>query len=127
MRLLVDTSRYSDFTRGDPEVVENIRNATDLAFAFVTIAELNEGYRNGNRRALNEAQLREFISTQQVSILYADSSTVELFADLAYQLARKGRRIPDHDIWIAALALQHNLTLYARDRHFDALPQLQRL
>jgi len=30
-------------------------------------------------------------------------------------------------LWIAALTLQHNLSLYARDRHFDHLPQLRRI
>jgi len=29
-------------------------------------------------------------------------------------------------MWIAALALQHSLTLFARDAHFDVLPQLPR-
>jgi len=29
--------------------------------------------------------------------------------------------------WIAALALQHDLPLYARDHHFDHVPQLVRL
>jgi predicted nucleic acid-binding protein len=27
-------------------------------------------------------------------------------------------------MWIAALVLQHNLVLHARDKHFDHLPQL---
>jgi predicted nucleic acid-binding protein len=29
-------------------------------------------------------------------------------------------------MWIAALALQHSLVLFARDAHFDHLPQLMR-
>jgi len=32
-----------------------------------------------------------------------------------------------NDMWIAALVLQHSLTLYDRDRHFDALPQIARI
>jgi predicted nucleic acid-binding protein len=30
-------------------------------------------------------------------------------------------------MWIAALILQHDLTLYARDAHFDHLPQIRRI
>jgi predicted nucleic acid-binding protein len=30
-------------------------------------------------------------------------------------------------MWVAALALQHNLALHARDDHFDRLPQLVRI
>ena len=34
---------------------------------------------------------------------------------------------PINDVWIAALVLQNGLTLYARDAHFDHLPQLMRI
>jgi predicted nucleic acid-binding protein len=30
-------------------------------------------------------------------------------------------------MWLAALVLQHNLALHARDRHFDLLPQVVRI
>src|SRR5579862_1748795 len=30
-------------------------------------------------------------------------------------------------VWLAALVLQHNLVLHARDRHFDHLPQIVRV
>jgi hypothetical protein len=30
-------------------------------------------------------------------------------------------------MWLAALVLQHNLALHARDRHFDHLAQLVRV
>jgi predicted nucleic acid-binding protein len=35
--------------------------------------------------------------------------------------------IPAHDIWIAALAAQHNLLLFSRDNHFEHLPQIPRV
>lgn len=38
----------------------------------------------------------------------------------------QGTPIPTNDMWLAALVLQHGLTLYARDAHFDHLPQLSR-
>lgn len=42
------------------------------------------------------------------------------------QLKRAGRPVPDNHLWIAALAIEHDLALIARDRHFDKLPQLRR-
>ena len=32
--------------------------------------------------------------------------------------------MPTNDMWLAAVVLQHNLALHARDRHFENLPQL---
>jgi len=37
-----------------------------------------------------------------------------------------GTPIPDNDLWIAALVVEHNLTLITRDRHFRRIPQLLR-
>jgi len=35
-----------------------------------------------------------------------------------------GSPIPENDMWIAALAQQHHLTLATRDRHFDNIEGL---
>lgn len=35
--------------------------------------------------------------------------------------------MPTNDMWLAALVLQHNLALHARDKHFDHLPQIVRV
>jgi len=48
----------------------------------------------------------------------------EQYARLFVQLKRAGTPVPDNDLWIAALALQHDLVLISRDRHFTFIPQL---
>jgi predicted nucleic acid-binding protein len=35
------------------------------------------------------------------------------------------RPLPDNDIWIAALAIQHELTLVSRDKHFKEVSGLK--
>jgi tRNA(fMet)-specific endonuclease VapC len=50
--------------------------------------------------------------------------TAEQYARLFVQLKRAGTPIPDNDLWIAALALEHDLMLITRDRHFQHIPQL---
>jgi tRNA(fMet)-specific endonuclease VapC len=40
-------------------------------------------------------------------------------------LAKAGTPIPENDIWIVALALEHQLPLTARDAHFDRISGLQ--
>jgi predicted nucleic acid-binding protein len=52
--------------------------------------------------------------------------TAEHYARLFVQLKRAGTPIPDNDIWIAALALEHDLLLITRNRHFEHVPQLLR-
>ena len=59
-----------------------------------------------------------------VAVLYPDEQTTHQYATVFRQLRRQGTPIPTNDIWIAALVLQHDLALYARDRHFEHLPQI---
>ncbi|MCP4134020.1 MAG: type II toxin-antitoxin system VapC family toxin [bacterium] len=37
---------------------------------------------------------------------------------------KKGKPIPTNDIWIAAVAFQHGLKLFTRDKHFKDVPGL---
>jgi tRNA(fMet)-specific endonuclease VapC len=53
-----------------------------------------------------------------------ERETAEQYARLFVQLKRAGIPIPDNDLWIAALALERDLTLIPRDQHFQRIPQL---
>jgi tRNA(fMet)-specific endonuclease VapC len=74
----------------------------------------------------NERLLRRFLLKEGVEILLADEQTTHHYAAVYAQLRRQGTPIPTNDMWIAALALQHDLVLCTRDRHFDRLPQIPR-
>jgi tRNA(fMet)-specific endonuclease VapC len=127
MRLLLDTNRYTDLCRGEPSVVTTIETADEIWLPFVTLGELRAGFAVGTQGPRNEAVLRQFLLQLGVGILYPDEQTTHHYASVYRQLRKQGTPIPTNDMWIAALALQHSLSLYARDAHFDVLPQLARL
>ena len=78
------------------------------------------------RERATKRPLRRFLLKPGVGILYADDQTTQHYANVYRQLRKQGTPIPTNDMWIAALVLQHSLVLFARDAHFDALPQLTR-
>ncbi|MEM9595846.1 MAG: PIN domain-containing protein [Acidobacteriota bacterium] len=41
------------------------------------------------------------------------------------ELRTQGRPIPENDVWIAALARQHDEPVVSRDRHFEAVQGLR--
>ena len=53
-----------------------------------------------------------------------DTTTSEKFGEISAALYRKGSPIPSNDIWIAATAMQHNLTLVTMDKHFHKVEGL---
>lgn len=127
MRIALDTNRYADFSNAVEEVVQIIREAERIFLPFITLAELRAGFLCGKRSRQNEALLTRFLHSPRVEVLYADDQTTHHYARLFYQLRRQGTPIPTNDIWIAALVVEHDLILCARDRHFEALPQLPRI
>lgn len=127
MRILLDTNRYTDFCKAVPEAVSPVTAAERVFLPFVALAELRGGFQAGTLARENERTLTRFLASERVSVLYPDETTTQVYAGLFAQLRRQGTPIPTNDIWIAALALQHNLALLSRDAHFDNLPQLRRV
>jgi tRNA(fMet)-specific endonuclease VapC len=127
VRVALDTNRYVDFCRGVPEVVSNLENAEAVLLPFVVLGELRAGFAVGTKGASNERVLRSFLMKDGVSVLFADEQSTHHYAAVYRQLRRQGTPIPTNDMWIAALVAQHDLTLCARDHHFDHLPQLVRV
>lgn len=124
MRILVDSNRYQDFCKGKPEAVKVIRRSVDIFIPFIVLGELRAGFACGTRSSQNEQTLTRFLNTPRVCQLFADEDTTRHYARLFRQLRKQGTPIPTNDLWIAALAIQHDLLLFTRDGHFDYLPQL---
>ena len=127
MRLALDTNRYTDLCRGNSQVVERVEAADAVWLPFIVVGELRAGFAVGTQGPRNEAVLRRFLLKPGVGVLYADEQTTHHYATVYRQLRKQGTPIPTNDMWIAALVLQHSLTLYDRDAHFDTLPQLTRV
>ena len=127
MRVALDTNRYVDLCKGVGETVALLEGAEAVVLPFVVIGELRAGFAHGRRQAENERVLRSFLFKDGVRALFADDQTTHHYASVFRQLRKQGTPIPTNDMWLAALVLQHNLALHARDKHFDRLPQLVRV
>ncbi len=127
LRLAIDVNRYSDFCRGDEFAVETIRRASDVHFPFIVVAEIRAGFLGGTLARQNEVRFDEFMRARRVKTLFADYSTIRYYTDLVVTLRKLGKPAPTNDIWIAALVIQHDLTLFTRDKHFENFPRLARM
>ena len=127
LRLMVDANRYVDFCKGVKAAVDPLRRAGEIVLPFVVLAELRAGFRCGRRSPQNERVLARFFQSPRVVVLFADEGTTHFYAELFAELRGAGTPIPTNDLWIAALAIQHDLTLCTRDKHFDRLPRIPRI
>lgn len=126
MRVAVDTNCYVDLCKGVAETVEVLETADVIVLPFVVLAVLRAGFL-GRRQVENERALHGLLLKDGVEVVYANDQTTHHYASVYRQLRKQGTPIPTNDMWLAALVLQHNLALHARDRHFDHLAQLVRI
>src|SRR5689334_8742203 len=129
VRLLVDTNRLTDILRREPSVVRIVEDAEEVFVPFVALAEIEAGFLGGSpkRQAENEGLLQQFLQIPGVAPLYPDRETTRIFGRLFVQLRKAGTPVPTNDLWIASLALQHQLTVLTRDSHFHKIAQLMRI
>jgi tRNA(fMet)-specific endonuclease VapC len=127
MRILIDTNCYSEIDEGDPEAIGRVQSATEVWVPLIVLGELYAGFELGTRRDRNEKQLEDFLSQPTVRVLLPDKETARQYGRVFQTLRRQGTPIPTNDIWIAALALQHDLILDSADKHFLYVPGLMLL
>ncbi len=96
------------------------------AISVVTLAELHLGVLMADDLAIRTQRLRTLSAVEALfEPLPIDVAVARLFAELAAEARRQGRRPQIMDTWIAATALTHNLPVYTQDDGFRALPRVR--
>ena len=122
-RYLLDTNIVIALFANDGRAVEQIGGADEVFIPSVVIGELYYGTRRSGRVEANTERVDEFATESLV--LSCDVETAKRYGEIKDELRKRGRRIPENDIWVAALALQHDLTLVSRDEHFGQVSSLR--
>jgi predicted nucleic acid-binding protein len=119
MKLLIDTSAYSELMRGHPGVAEHVRRAERIYLSAIVAGELLYGFRVGSRFQKNLDELRTFLENPYVDFVPVTMVTADRFSRIASALRRRGTPIPTNDVWIAAHALETGADLLSFDLHFQ--------
>ncbi len=119
---LIDTNTVIAYLKPEPVVVQKFAQSSQVYLAEIVLGELYYGAYNSGRAAQNIQVIDNLARTN--TLLFSDADTALVYGKIKHDLRAKGRPIPDNDIWIAALAVQHNLTLATRDAHFQAVDGL---
>jgi predicted nucleic acid-binding protein len=127
MRVAIDSNRLTDLFRGDQALSELLGGCEIVGVPLPVLAELKAGFLYGSRHQENEGVLLKFLSAPTVQLILPSRETAEHYARLYVQLKKAGTPIPINDVWIAALSLEHDLTLVTRDAHFKSIPQLPQI
>ncbi len=118
--VLLDTTIVVDHFRLHNTHLDSFLQAGGLAYLPLTVlGELFAGAARVVRRdrAIQQIQL---VLTTAILLLPGDA-TAQTYGEIHGEMAKAGTPIPQNDIWIAAMAREHQLPLVTRDSHFQKI------
>lgn len=126
MMYLLDTNTVSDYLKGNPAVLYNLKrhHRSLVAISSVTKYELFYGLlKNPQAHKKYGKQLR--ILFKQAQTLVFDEESALLAAEIKHDLILQGKPIGDCDTMIAAIGLQHKAIVVTNNlKHFQRVRDL---
>ncbi len=122
--MILDTNAVSALLSGDEALAVVLGSDERHHLPVIVIGE----YRYGLLRSRYKQRLESVLNTliRESIPLAVDMETTDHYAQVRDELRRKGRPIPENDVWIAALARQYSEPVVSRDEHFDAVEGIVR-
>jgi tRNA(fMet)-specific endonuclease VapC len=129
MGVLIDATVLIDHERGRTDLEGRVAGREDeaLFLSVVTVSELLHGIHRA-RTARQTARRTVFVEAilDRFPLLQVDLPTARIHAEVWAELATTGEMIGAHDLWLAAAALAHGLTLVTSNvREFARVAALE--
>ena len=106
--MILDTNAVSDFADANQRLLHCLQqSAADIHLPVIVLGEYRYGVKSSRLRVARERWLAELESS--AIVLAVTSETSHIYADIRHELRVTGQPIPENDLWIAALARQHEL------------------
>ena len=126
MSYLLDTNIIVYWLKGN-ERIENKAlsiGLDNLAISFINLSELYYGAYKSERLNENLAAIQKIM--EEIDIIDSSDEVCRLFGELKAQLGKDGNIIDDADLFIAACAIEHELTLVSNnEKHFQRINNLK--
>lgn len=123
-KLLIDTSIIIPYLRAKENNLEKLRD-NELKISVITHAEIQYGFErsvNNQKEITNYYYILELLNIQIINI---NQRIAEIFSKLKFELEKKGEKIHDFDLFIAASALSENIPVVTYNiKHFQRIPNL---
>jgi tRNA(fMet)-specific endonuclease VapC len=124
-KFLIDTNVIVDFLRGKtPLLGSAIGNKSCVS--VITLAELYYGAEKSTEPGKSKDKIKEFIAGFDIEVLKVDSEYTKIYGIIRADLEKKGMRLEDLDLLIAATALYENKILVTNNKkHFERIEGLK--
>lgn len=121
-KFLLDTNIVIALFANDANVQTKLGAASEVSIPSIVFGELYYGARKSGRVEANIQRVDKLLASS--AVLDCDAETAPHYAIIKNDLRLKGKPIPENDIRVASLALQHDRVLVTRDAHFQEVENL---
>jgi tRNA(fMet)-specific endonuclease VapC len=121
-KILLDTNIIIKIFEGSKSIASKINKSSSFYVSVIVLGELQVGVNRVVNRQKHLEMLNSFM--ELATIIDIDETTTLHYGEIVADLYKKGKPIPTNDVWIAATAKQHKLTLITNDKHFDQINSL---
>lgn len=122
-RIALDTNIAIDLLNGNPATFTAVKKYDVIYLPVTVCGELLFGAKNSGLSKKNEKRYKQFIEACEV--LDNNLPVASTYAEIRLELKKKGKPIPENDIWIAAICRVNKVPLLTRDNHFTHVPRLR--
>ena len=120
--ILLDTNAAIALLNRAPGIENVLALGIETFLPLTALGELFFGVYASSRKDANLQRLERLRAA--IPILFPDADTARAYGQIRSQLKRDGRPIPQNDIWIASIAMQHGIAVLTNDEHFKAVQNL---
>ena len=120
---LLDTNIVIALFAQDQSVIMRITHAESVLIPVIVLGELYFGACQSARSQENMNRIQTLQS--RVPTLNVNQQTTLEYGQIKANLKKKGRPVPENDLWIAALAKQHGYIVASRDKHLLSIEEIQ--
>ena len=126
MGFLIDTNILIEIESNNSKIIQKIddfkkANGENLFISIFTFSEFYYGILRKSPK--NKEKLVERLS--DFGLVNTSKQSGIIFCEIMSQLKGAGKIIPQFDAFIAALAIENDLTLITLDEHFKLVPNLK--
>jgi predicted nucleic acid-binding protein len=117
--ILADTSVWIEFFKPQSAVgkkLEDLIIKNSVCVCGTVLFELVQGVRSEDEKARILDALSDIEYLEMTKRLWQKAGT------LSASLKKKGLNLPLSDIFIATIAIEHNLQIFTLDKHFEQIP-----
>jgi tRNA(fMet)-specific endonuclease VapC len=121
-KVLPDTNAFIALSAGNASIRAALDDADEIILAAAVLGELRYGALNSGSPERNLDRVNQIAAL--CTFAPVDVGVVQRYAEIRAALKRRGRPIPENDIWIAATAQAHGAVVMTDDAHFEQIADL---